>query len=262
MSLREIVEKGRKLLIGVVHLPPLPGSPRWNGQDLESIVDFAVRNAQRIEQGGGDGVIIENFNDNPFPRDDVPDETLVSMAIIVREVVKAVSIPVGVNLLRSACREATIVAALCGGKFVRCNAYCETISCPEGIIQPQARDVIEVQRMLGRKIEVLADVYVKHASPLHTMSLRDVVENCVERCLADFIVVTGRKTGEAPDPEFVHQVVSVSKAPVLVGSGTCPENVRLFKNVAGIIVGTYIKDSNGEISIEKVRRMRTTLDTA
>ncbi len=259
MRLRELAEKGRRLLICVIHLPPLPGSHRWSSS-VEDLVEFAIRNARRAEEGGADAVILENFNDNPFPRDDVPDETLVTMSILVREVSRSVSTPVGVNLLRSACREAAIVAVLCGASFIRCNAYCETISCPEGIIQPQARDVQMVFRSLGRRVEVLADVFVKHASPLHSMSIRDVVENCVERCLADFIVVTGRKTGEAPEPELFQEVLRYSKAPVLVGSGTCPDNVHLYRGCAGVIVGTYIKDEQGGIDPGKVRRMRCALD--
>lgn len=259
MTLRELVEKGRRLLLCVIHLPPLPGSPRWSGS-VEELVDFAVRNARRVEEGGADGIILENFHDNPFPQDDVPDETLVAMSVIVREVSRSVSVPVGVNLLRSACREAAIVAALCGASFIRCNAYCETISCPEGIIQPQAREVQMVFKNLGKRVEVLADVFVKHASPLHSMSIRDVVENCVERCLADFIVVTGRKTGEAPEPELFQEVLKYSRAPVLVGSGTCPENVRLYRGCAGVIVGTYIKDERGEVDPRKVRNMRSALD--
>ena len=34
----------RKLpaVVGMVHLPPLPGSPRWGG-DMSKVVDFAAR---------------------------------------------------------------------------------------------------------------------------------------------------------------------------------------------------------------------------
>jgi len=49
-----------KLLIGVVHLKPLPGSPRFAG-NLESIIDFAVADARAYERGGVDAIIAEKL---------------------------------------------------------------------------------------------------------------------------------------------------------------------------------------------------------
>ena len=53
-----------KPIIGVVHLPPLPGSPLYRGEDLENIVDYAVLEARKLAEGGVDGVIVENYGDN------------------------------------------------------------------------------------------------------------------------------------------------------------------------------------------------------
>ncbi len=244
----------RRLIIGVIHLPPLPGSPRFEG-DFDAIVEFAVKNARMLEEVGFDGVIIENFNDNPFkPRVREP-EAIASMAIVTREVVREVSIPVGVNLLRNSGPEATAIALAAGASFIRSNAYCEVVVSPEGILEPVAREVQEVMAKFKRRVQVLADIFVKHASPLHSIQIEDLARDCIERCLADALIVTGSRTGEAPDPEFARRVFKASKAPVLIGSGITPDNVRLYKDANGFIVGSYMKGVGGWINPEKARRL-------
>ena len=65
----------RKLLIGVVHLKPLPGSPRWGG-DLEALIEFAVQDARSYVRGGAHALFLENFGDVPFTKCEVAPETI------------------------------------------------------------------------------------------------------------------------------------------------------------------------------------------
>lgn len=245
----------RPTLVGVVHLPPLPGSPRYSGIDLSTLIDFAVRNARVLEEAGFDAVILENFNDYPFKIRVKEPETIASMAIITREVIKDVTIPVGINLLRNSGPEAAAIAIITGASFIRSNAYCEAVVSAEGIIEPVAREVIEVMNRLNAKITVLADVFVKHASPLHRMTIEDVAKDCVERALADAIIVTGPRTGEPPDALLVRRAVKAVKAKVLVGSGVSPNNINDYRDAHGFIVGTYLKDEEGQIDPVKAKNM-------
>jgi len=245
----------RPTLIGVIHLPPLPGSIRYGGLDISTIIDFAVRNARVLDEAGFDGVILENFNDYPFKTRVRNPETIASMAVIAREVVKTVTIPVGINLLRNSGPEAAAVAIVVGASFIRSNAYCEAVVSAEGILEPVAREVMETMTRLNSKITVLADVFVKHGSPLHRMTIEDVAKDCVERDLADALVVTGPRTGEPPDPLLVRRVVKAVSAKVLVGSGITPNNVNDYKDAHGFIVGTYLKDEEGQIDSVKARQL-------
>lgn len=245
----------RPTLIGVVHLPPLPGSIRYGGLDISTIVDFAVRNARILDEAGFDAVILENFNDYPFRARVREPETIASMAVIAREVVKSVTIPVGINLLRNSGPEAVAIAAVTGASFIRSNAYCEAIVSAEGLLEPVAREVLEVMTRLGTKVAVLADVFVKHASPLHRMTVEDVARDCIERSLADALVVTGPRTGEPPDPLMLRRVMKAVNAKVLVGSGISPGNINDYREAHGFIVGTYLKDEEGQIDPTKARNM-------
>lgn len=54
-------------IIGMVHLGPLPGAPRFDG-DRESIRERAIQDAARLAAGGVDGIIVENFGDAQIGR--------------------------------------------------------------------------------------------------------------------------------------------------------------------------------------------------
>src|SRR5437667_8444079 len=109
-----------KMLIGVVHLRPLPGSPRWKGH-LESVIQFAVNDAQAYERAGAGALFIENFGDAPFSKTRVGPETVAAMAVAGRAVGQAVKLPIGFNVLRNDPCAALALCAACNGSFIRVN---------------------------------------------------------------------------------------------------------------------------------------------
>ena len=78
--MKTLFQRHRKVFIGVVHLPPLPGSPRWQG-DLNAAIASAVADARAYEGGGAHALFIENFGDVPFTKGSVGPETLAAMAV-------------------------------------------------------------------------------------------------------------------------------------------------------------------------------------
>ena len=52
-------------LIGMVHLAPLPGSPRWGGS-IDDVIKRAMDDARVLAEEGIDGIIVENFGDSPY----------------------------------------------------------------------------------------------------------------------------------------------------------------------------------------------------
>src|SRR5258708_5810050 len=132
-----LFQKGRPPLLGVVHLRPLPGSPRWAG-DLESVLRLAVNDARAYEQGGADALFVENFGDAPFTKGVVGPETVAAMAAAGRAVRAAVKLPIGFNVLRDDASAALALCAACGGSFIRVNVHCGAILPHPGIIQGNA----------------------------------------------------------------------------------------------------------------------------
>ena len=78
-----------KAFIGVVHLLPLPGSPRWGG-DMRTVLDRAEEEAVILEQGGVNGIIVENFGDVPFRTGRLDPETIAGMTVAVDRVRRVV----------------------------------------------------------------------------------------------------------------------------------------------------------------------------
>jgi len=256
LSLDEIFGENRPIIIGVVHLKPLPGAPLYEG-NFEDIIESALRDAQALEDGGVDGVIVENFGDRPFLKRIRSPETVAAMAIIVKEVVRELSVPVGVNVLRNSAEEALAIAYVTGGKFIRANAYVETIVTDSGIIEPCAPRVLRNARILGAEIGILADIHVKHARPLVERSLEDTAMDAFERGLATAVVITGSRTGEPPSMEDLRKVKELGKGPVLIGSGLTPENTKLLRYADGAIVGTYFKEKGilSPVVKDKVKKL-------
>ncbi len=248
----EEVFRVEKPLIAVVHLPPLPGSPIYV-DDFESIIERGVKDAEAAVAGGADAVIVENFGDRPL-RKRPKRATVAALAIIAREVARAVDVPVGVNVLRNDAVSAVVIAHVSGGKFIRVNAFTDVVASDQGLLEPKAWDVYAEMRFLGAKIAVLADILVKHGRTLSPPEPEDAARSAAYRGLASAIIVTGKETGAPPDPELLKRVKRAVDVPVLIGSGIRPDNVRLYAEADGFIVGTYLhREGRIELPIDEDR---------
>jgi membrane complex biogenesis BtpA family protein len=249
-----------KLLIGVVHLQPLPGSPRFAGS-LESILDLAVADARAYERGGADAVIIENFGDAPFTKGPVGPETLAAMTAAGRAVRAAVKIPIGFNVLRNDARAALALCAACGGAFIRVNVHTGAMLTDQGLIEGDAYHTVRYRRALCPEVKLYADVHVKHAVPLGPWRLEDAARDTMERGLADALIVSGRGTGVAADIRDVERVRrACPRAKILLGSGVSVGNAREFMRAAdGAIVGSSLKRAgrlDNPVDVKRVAALR------
>ncbi len=245
LRLNEIFRKKGKVIIGMVHLKPLPGSPLWE-DNLEKVIELAIRDAKALQDGGVDGIIIENFWDRPYrPRVTEP-ETIVAFTVVAKEVMKNVSIPVGLNVLRNSAVEAAAIAYVLGAKYIRVNAYVEPIVSDSGIIQPAAPELLRYMKKLDMELGILVDIFVKHATSMRRESIDELVLDAFDRGLASAVIITGRKTGMPPAMEDLRSAYELGAGPILLGSGLNVKNIELLEYVDGAIVGTYFK-KNGKI---------------
>ncbi len=249
-----------RALIGMVHLSPLPGSPRWDGS-MARAVEAALADARALLDGGMDGLLIENYGDVPFAARRVPPATVAAMAVVVAELRRAApGALLGVNVLKNDARAALAVACAAGAGFIRVNVHAGAVVADQGIVETDAYRTLRDRRLLGADVRLLADVRGKHAAPLAPVELEQEARDLVHRGLADGLVVTGRATGEATPLADVKRVRSaVPAVPVLVGSGVTPETVAEALSVAdGVIVGTALKrdgDVRNRVDPARVRRL-------
>jgi len=256
----------RRPVIGVIHLPPLPASPRYRG-DLKSIGDRVRADARALEAGGAAGMILENFGDVPFFADRVEPVTvaiMTTMALIARE---ATSIPLGVNVLRNDATAALSVALAGGGAFVRVNVHVGATLTDQGLIQGRAADTIRLRERLGGGIAVFADVGVKHAAPLAPRPVEEEAEEAVRRGLADAVILTGSMTGKPVGVSALEQVKrSLPDVPVIAGSGVTPERIdAILRHADGLIVGTALKQGGrveAPVDADAVRKLVDAVNAA
>ncbi len=244
-------------LIGMVHLAPLPGSPGWSG-DLAEVEMGARRDLDGLVEGGLRAVMVENFHDTPFYPDRVPAETTAAMAVVIASLVRRhPDVAFGVNVLRNDARAALGIAAATGAHFVRVNVHVGAAVTDQGLIQGQAHLTLRQRRHLGlHRVGILADIRVKHATPIAERPLAEEAVDLRGRGGADAIIVSGAATGAAADSRQLACLRGVlDDAPLLVGSGVSTANASTFASLAdGAVVGTSLKE-NGAISAERTARL-------
>lgn len=229
-------------VIGVVHLAPLPTSPRWKGK-LNEVIARAEQEATALAAGGVDGIIIENFFDAPFVKDCVDPATVSAMTLIVDRLKGMVMLPIGINVLRNDARSAMAIATCTDVQFIRVNVLTGIMATDQGLIEGKAHELLRYRRELGSKVAILADVLVKHARPLGTPNLTVAVQDTIERGLADGIILSGWATGSPPTPEDLELASKAAgNTPVFVGSGANWENIsQLMQAADGVIVASSLK---------------------
>jgi membrane complex biogenesis BtpA family protein len=232
----------RNTLIGVVHLRPLPGSPRWGG-DFKSVINFAIADARAYEQGGAHAIFIENFGDVPFTKSAVPAETIAAMTAVGCAVRAAVKLPIGFNVLRNDARTALALCTAAGGDFIRVNVHTGAMLTDQGLIEGDAFHTVRYRAQLCPGTKIFADVHVKHAVPLGNWTLEDSAHDTVERGLADALIVSGVGTGQAAELADVERVRrACPQTKLLLGSGVNAQNVKTYLRFAdGVIVGSSLK---------------------
>ncbi len=246
-------------LIGMVHLAPLPGSPRFGGS-VDAVLDAAGRDAAALIEGGVDGVMVENFGDAPFVPGRVAPVTVAAMSVVVRRIVEAVPCPVGVNVLRNDARSALAIAAACGARFLRVNVLTGVAVAGEGTLRGMAHALLRERRALGVDVAIWADLRVKHAAPLAPRPLEVEARELVGRGGADVVILSGVATGAAPEGAFLAEArAAIPSAPRILGSGLAAQNAAaLLPLVDGAIVGTSVKAggvTTNPVDAERVRAL-------
>lgn len=252
-------------IVGVIHLPALPGTPRGGSvRDFAQLVDFARRDAAAWAEGGADALMVENFHDVPFHKGPVGPETVAAMTLAVAAVMKESGLPTGVNVLRNDVEAAAAIAALTGAAFIRANVYVGAAVTDQGLIEGRADVVQALIRRLSAPVEVWADVDVKHAAQLAPRSLGELAEDAVKRGLASALIVTGAGTGHPTRLDDVRDVRSaMPAAPVYVGSGANPETLPMLLQVAsGAIVGSAAKENADPANPVDVKLVRALVEAA
>lgn len=211
---------------------------------MQQVVDDAVRRAELLAEHGFEAVMVENFGDEPFFADSVPPVTVASVTACVAAIRRSTTQAVGVNVLRNDVLSALAVSAATEADFVRVNVLSGSMNTDQGPIVGRAAELARQRAQIAPRVQVWADVFVKHAVPPPGATLEQTALDTWERGGADALIISGTGTGHAPDLERFERVVDVlPDAPLVVGSGATVDNLERMAGVARhIIVGTALEE--------------------
>ena len=253
-----------KALIGMIHCPPFPGSPRYRGESLNQIYDACLRDAEFLVNNGLHGLIVENHGDVPFSKpDDIGPETPAFMAVVVERIKRNFDVPIGINVLANAPITAFAIARATDSAFIRVNQWANAYIANEGFMEGRAAQAMRFRSSLrGEGIKVFADSHVKHGSHSIT-SDRSIGE--LTRDLdffdVDAVIATGHRTGDSATLEEIEEVADATSLPVLVGSGVDADNIaQILTRASAVIVASSLKKDGvwwNPVDPEKVRRFVT-----
>lgn len=227
-------------LVGVVHLPPLPGAANYEGQPLAKIARAAAEDAVALADAGFDAVMIQDANDRPQPMT-VGAATVAAMARVGTEVACATSVPLGIVIGHNDGPSAVAVAAAVGARFVRVKVLTGVSVGPAGLVQGCAVATHEMRTRLRSDVEVWADVHEATSLRLSGDLAWSAVE-AVKFGAADRLIVTRDSgVGDALD-DIAALRAHVGAVPIFVGGRVTASTVaRVTARSDGAIVGGAVR---------------------
>lgn len=225
-------------MVAMVHLPPLPGSPRYRGS-MSGIVETVGTDVAALVAARFDAVLYVNEGDAPFPVT-APQETVAAFAAVVAATCPA-SVPHGVEVLFDP--EASLsVAAATGASFIR-GSVIGAWEATSGLRLGGAASVLRRRRWLGLDhVGVFGVVQAELASPLSEMTLERRLQLAVAEKAVDVLLI-GADPGQAAEFGLVEALRPFAGGlPMLANSGVRSSNVAdVLTHFDGCLVGTDLR---------------------
>jgi membrane complex biogenesis BtpA family protein len=253
----------RKPIIGMVHLPALPGTPLYDGAaGMQQVRDSTARDLEALQAGGIDAVMFCNENDRPY-RLDADFASVAAMSDVVASLRGELTVPFGVNVLWDP-RATLAVAAATGAAFAR-EIFCGAFAGDFGLWVRSAGDAFRYRREVGAEsCRLLFNINAEFAAPIAPRPLPDVARSVVFSSAPDALCVSGPITGqpaEASGLAEVAQAVSGTGVPVLVNTGLRSSNApELLRFADGAVVGSSLKVDGVTWNPVDERRVRELMD--
>ncbi|HSL44471.1 MAG TPA: BtpA/SgcQ family protein [Anaerolineales bacterium] len=251
-----------KFLAAMIAVLPLPGSPLYDGDD-QRVINQALSDLEIYKQEGVDSIIFENDHDLPYIQPPLDEKGVALMTRIAKEARKRFDRPIGIQMLEAANITSLEIAAEADLDYIRVEAYVFAHVGGSGVINGSAGKILRRRKELNAEhIKVFADVKKKHGSHSLTIDL-DIKDEIMqaEFFLVDGVIVTSQFTGLNPDKSDLIKAKSVTKLPVLIGSGMTPENIGEYLPLAdGFIVGSCFRKDGKFLEKLEPERLRQFMD--
>jgi membrane complex biogenesis BtpA family protein len=244
-------------LVGMLHLPPLPGIPNYQGTPLPKIIDQAVSDAVTLDEAGFTHLMLQNACDVPAQTTVAPS-TIAIMTRIATEVSKVTSLPLGVNVAHNDGPGALAIAYAVQAPFIRVKVLTGAAVGPDGIMAGCGLATAELRARLDADVDIWADVNEATSLPIaHSADDRWVAVEAVKFGGADVLVVT-KDSGVRNALDTIARLRgAVPGVPIVVGGRVTPETIAATRTSAdGAIIGGALKADGGMFTRVDAARAR------
>ncbi|KAJ8417838.1 hypothetical protein AAFF_G00226810 [Aldrovandia affinis] len=242
MKFLDLFGRLKSIVIGMVHVKALPGTPLGRST-ISDIIDNARHEAEIYSDAGIDGLIIENMHDLPYTLATGPEVCACMTAVCSAVRQTCPSLPLGVQILSAANHQALAVALASGLDFIRAEGFVFSHVADEGLLNACAGDLLRYRRGIGAEhVQIFTDIKKKHSSHALTSDV-SIVETAraAEFFLSDGVILTGTATGMEADPKELREVSQSVRIPVLIGSGVTHDNLEHYLDASAMIIGSHFK---------------------
>ncbi|MER5521325.1 BtpA/SgcQ family protein [Streptomyces sp. NPDC002763] len=250
----------RRTLYGVIHLPPMPGTPFHAPGSLSAAVDDAVRAAEALRDGGADGALLQTVDRVYSTGDESDPARVAAMTRYVTRVADAVGadFELGVQIMRHAVSASLAVAKVTGSAFVRADAVVGATLSTHGRVEPDPLRIMAYRRAIDAfDVQLIADVDSMHFSWESGTETPGGVARRALHVGADAICVAHPdETAALAKIEDIRR--RVPRARVILGGFVTHDNAaRLLADADGAFVSSCltVDDGSGRIDADRVRRL-------
>ncbi len=242
MSILKQIFNTEKPLIGMVHLPALPGR---NGYDPEKGNSFIYSRARQdllnLQDNGIDGVIFCNEGDLPYSLH-VGTVQAATMAAVIGRLSAEIKVPFGVNLLFDPTATLAVAKAV-GARFVR-EVFTGVFESDMGWMSPDPAALFDFRRQIhADSVAIFNNICPEFSLSPAARPVGDRAK-IAEFFHSDAILVSGIAAGTPVDVSILKEAKeAVRITPVLANTGVNMDNLEQIMQIAdGMIVGTALKE--------------------
>lgn len=244
-------------LVGMIHLPGLPGTPQHEGESLDDLIELALSDAACLTEAGFDALLLQNSLDRPTVAK-VDAAAVAQMSVIAAAVSGSCSLPLGVNVHKNDGPAAIAIAHAAKATFVRVKVHTGTVISAEGLVTGCAHDTLALRRRLGADIEVWADVHELTSRPLAGDDLESAAVDAATFGAADALIIT-RPTVEESLAQIRRLRERVPGVALVVGGGVDATTVAQSIGAGdAVIIGRALKGDgsiDGRVDLDMARSM-------
>lgn len=237
---------GKKLVIGMVHLLPMPGTPLYQEGNIEKMTEKAIKDCKALQNAGADGGLIQSV-DVYYPSTDDTDYARVATIAAIAGRVRAevgTDFKLGVQLLWNCITPSLAVCKAAGADFTRCTALAASTDSPYGRTEANPLKVAEYRtKIAAQNIGMISEVFGYHFTGEYSKSKVQTMASNAMRLGADAI--------EVMNPDFdvnerlIRDIKEAGDFPVILGGGTTVENCReRLRYADGALVGSAFEGGN------------------